>query len=1303
MADDCRSDDFIKVSVRVRPPAEILTGGGKLCVTTGNDGRSVCLLQPNYEERVFSFDAVFNEQTTQEAVFSSIGKRIIEGCVDGYNGTIFAYGQTGSGKTFTMLGPAGEESGLDQGRRGLIPRGIEYLFSLLERKREVRGDAFKYLCKCSFVELYNERLYDLLVSSASSQLKLRVDMQRGVFVEGAIEEIVSSSSEVHKVLQAGWMNRRIGETKMNRESSRSHAVFMLEIETQDMDGDLVNHKVARLNLVDLAGSERQKDAQSEGNTLKEANSINKSLSFLGRVIRTLSRRVSPGQPPVFVPYRDSQLTYLLKDSLGGNARTAVVANIHQNLRFFEETLSTLKFAEEVKKVRNKAVVNENVSGENVAALLREIQRMKEELRLLRDCSPRANITNELPPFDMDISASSSSDQWHERYKEAANEVVKCYAENEKLKNRLKQWKEYSGQQCSQVLSLRMQLRFREDSIKTLKASLNEKNIDTKHLDEMTRHLQEEIDSLKAQLEQRDKHQRKPSDDDVESSDHGRAEAFRKRLSAQASDRQPASVFESPSTDSELVIRRLRDDLAGAKSETARLQQETHEKDERHRREIERLQRVIEDGEIARKALNVRREQMNIVHDVTIKAMTPPRVAALQQQTPMSKKERRRTRFTPGTGSTEAVHASAARRSIVRPLLFSEEDDLPAEQTMPALPLDDLYAANQELEARLEKEEREHMRLELDVNRLDQLINERNLYIDKMEREVKTREADLCQQIADLQQRHDQIDARFRAQSKDLTETKSELSHLKTERARLDKELRANEIEFGELRNMCDARERAWQELSELLATSEEENVALRSKVETLQVLLEEQADRPSEFSGMVEPSLRECRPSLPKARVDRKRSSSISVDVNALQRKVSQLTEKSKDFDILMEECAKMREEQCRLMAKYENVKADCESALAERAMALSDIAKYEKDSERVAAQQAAQHAKLNDKITDLERRLVREAELAAERQNVADVEIDRLKFEIDELQTERAELQARLAAAKKQDALTSGAASVGRVTRSMAKTDAHVQALVDQMAEQDEIIASLQSTRDQQNAKMALLEAELARVTSEAEVKRESAVSEQVNKYQQKIDQFQQEFNVKTETLQAAQNRMTLAEQERVKAEKMLQKLKEQNNSLVSRLETSEKHCEQLKETAARLEALEKRSFEEQNRLRSDMESLREEKLNLNNTIAELRRRIDEEAEESARLASHANQRQKIHYVNDLRIRFADQEKLLDEAMRERAKLEKELAALKLGEPPKTRGEKVRLLRAASGSHASLASNNSADGKENVLPKPRK
>ncbi|MED6257343.1 hypothetical protein ATANTOWER_019517 [Ataeniobius toweri] len=460
--------DSIKVFVRVRPLTQgtgLTTDGDQsLCLNVSSPNTIRLLSKP--EPRTFTYDHVADMDTSQDSVFNSVARNIVESCMNGYNGTIFAYGQTGSGKTFTMLGPSELDNFTDE-LRGVIPRSFEYLFFLIGREVERSGKSKSFLCKCSFIEIYNEQIYDLL-DSASASLFLRENIKKGVFVEGAVEKFVNSAAEAYQVLSMGWRNRRVASTSMNRESSRSHAVFTMTLESKESRNEVVNIRRSQLNLVDLAGSERQKDTHTEGSRLKEASSINRSLMCLGQVIMALVD-VSNGKSR-HICYRDSKLTFLLKDSLGGNAKTYIIANVHPGSKCFGETLSTLQFAQRAKLIKNKAVINEDTQG-NVKQLQAEVKKLKEQLAqaltsLGGDSAPGG------PQPLMGPSAENQQDVLYKgKYMAAVRLWKKQNGEKKILLKKVAQLEEAWTQKDKFIHSSRMIIRFREDHISRLEKKL----------------------------------------------------------------------------------------------------------------------------------------------------------------------------------------------------------------------------------------------------------------------------------------------------------------------------------------------------------------------------------------------------------------------------------------------------------------------------------------------------------------------------------------------------------------------------------------------------------------------------------------------------------------------------------------------------------------------------------------------------------------------------------------------------------------------------------------------------------------
>ncbi|XP_039592110.1 kinesin-like protein KIF15-A isoform X2 [Polypterus senegalus] len=497
--------DAIKVFVRVRPPTQgsgLSTDGDlSLCLTVSSS--NTIRLHSKPEPKVFTYDHVADTAVSQEEVFSCVAKNIIESCMNGYNGTVFAYGQTGSGKTFTMLGPPDSDN-FTHNMRGIIPRSFEYLFFLINREIEKTGSSKSFLCKCSFIEIYNEQIFDLL-DSASASLFLRENIKKGVFVDGAVEKVVTSAAEAYQVLSMGWRNRRVASTSMNRESSRSHAVFTVTIESKETVNEIINIRSSQLNLVDLAGSERQKDTHSEGTRLKEAGSINRSLSCLGQVMMALVD-VSNGKSR-HICYRDSKLTFLLRDSLGGNAKTFIIANVHPGSKCFGETLSTLHFAQRAKLIKNKAVVNEDTEG-NVRQLQAELKKLKEQLSLItgQRMQGAGQLQQDISPLSSDVASTennASAALFRSRFLKAVSLWKKSENDKKNLLQKVAQLEDAWAKKDKFIQSTRMIVKFREDHVSRLEKTLKNGGSGLSRDDQnaLIGQLRQEIELLKEQVDQ----------------------------------------------------------------------------------------------------------------------------------------------------------------------------------------------------------------------------------------------------------------------------------------------------------------------------------------------------------------------------------------------------------------------------------------------------------------------------------------------------------------------------------------------------------------------------------------------------------------------------------------------------------------------------------------------------------------------------------------------------------------------------------------------------------------------------------
>ncbi|KAL5703004.1 TRAFAC class myosin-kinesin ATPase superfamily [Ranunculus cassubicifolius] len=375
----CVSDTGVKVLVRMRPPNK--NEEEEEMIVQKVTGDSLTILG-----QTFTFDSVSDTNSTQQEIFKVVGAPLVDNCLAGFNSSIFAYGQTGSGKTYTMWGPANAllEGNLANSQQGLTPRVFEQLFARIEEEQVRNADKqLQYQCRCSFLEIYNEQITDLLDPTQRS-LQIREDVKSGVYVENLTEELVRSMDDVTKILVKGFSNRKTGATSLNAESSRSHSVFTCVVESRckSASDGLSSIRVSRINLVDLAGSERQKLTGTAGERLKEAGNINRSLSQLGNLINILAEVSQTGKQR-HIPYRDSRLTFLLQESLGGNAKLAMICAISPAQSCKSETFSTLRFAQRAKTIKNKAVVNE-VTQDDVNVLREVIRQLKDELLRMKE-------------------------------------------------------------------------------------------------------------------------------------------------------------------------------------------------------------------------------------------------------------------------------------------------------------------------------------------------------------------------------------------------------------------------------------------------------------------------------------------------------------------------------------------------------------------------------------------------------------------------------------------------------------------------------------------------------------------------------------------------------------------------------------------------------------------------------------------------------------------------------------------------------------------------------------------------------
>ncbi|OAD62769.1 Kinesin-like protein KIF12 [Eufriesea mexicana] len=378
-------ENNINVVVRVRPlSSKEIKAGDDMAVQFPGDGQIYCEGFPSSGDKkgkLFSYNVVFEPTATQEDILQFSGiKKLIEMAVEGFSCTAFCYGQTGSGKTHTLTGPPEmfERMNPYSEQHGLVFRSFVYLFKLLQEKQECN-----FVLKASFLEIYNEKVIDLLNPGTSRKpLMVRWSKKtRGFFVENLFTVDCEELDDLLAVLEEGMRNRSVGSHNMNEHSSRSHSILTVSITSeQQMDNGVFISRQGKINFVDLAGSEMTKKTQSEGKTLEEANNINKSLMVLGYCIASLSDGKRKGG---HIPYRDSKLTKLLADSLAGNGVTLMVACVSPAKSNASETLNTLRYAARVKKIRTKPIVVMDPREALILSLKREVGALQTENEHLR--------------------------------------------------------------------------------------------------------------------------------------------------------------------------------------------------------------------------------------------------------------------------------------------------------------------------------------------------------------------------------------------------------------------------------------------------------------------------------------------------------------------------------------------------------------------------------------------------------------------------------------------------------------------------------------------------------------------------------------------------------------------------------------------------------------------------------------------------------------------------------------------------------------------------------------------------------
>ncbi|KAL7457249.1 hypothetical protein ACHAWC_008771 [Mediolabrus comicus] len=471
------SSEAIKVAFRLRPLNDREKQAGRKVCCAAHEDEGVIVLESKEYSKQFTFDAVFSETSTQRRIYDVAAAPVVESVLDGYNGTVFAYGQTGAGKSYTMEG-------------SIIPNTFEHIFDHIA----LNSAKDRYLVHASYYEIYNEEIRDLLVATATNKSQTSLELREsngGVYVQGLTTKVVKSVNEINSVLQDGKQNRSVGSTLMNSQSSRSHSIFSIVVECSSTD-DYGNENIraGKLNLVDLAGSERQSKTGATGERLKEATKINLSLSALGNVISALS----DGKQH-HVPYRDSKLTRILQDSLGGNTKTVMLANAGPADCNVDESLSTLRYANRAKNIKNKPLINQDPKDALLRGYQEEIAQLRQQLAQMSSSGAETQSPKLEASSDGGTSLQRKLEEEQKARLNSENNRIKLQKKLEDMEARLMVGGEIASNAAKQEAALRkanQELVAKQENDLLLQRKLNEQAEEKLDLEEKYYDVNEEV-------------------------------------------------------------------------------------------------------------------------------------------------------------------------------------------------------------------------------------------------------------------------------------------------------------------------------------------------------------------------------------------------------------------------------------------------------------------------------------------------------------------------------------------------------------------------------------------------------------------------------------------------------------------------------------------------------------------------------------------------------------------------------------------------------------------------------------------
>uniref|UniRef100_A0A8C0B0S7 Kinesin family member 15 n=1 Tax=Buteo japonicus TaxID=224669 RepID=A0A8C0B0S7_9AVES len=1225
--------DAIKVYVRVRPPSEgtVLTDGDQgLCLSVLSS--NTIRLHSKPEPKIFTFDYVANMETTQESVFSSVAKNIVESCMNGYNGTIFAYGQTGSGKTFTMMGPSDSDN-FTHSLRGVIPRSFEYLFFLIEREKEKAGSGKSFLCKCSFIEIYNEQIFDLL-DSASAGLFLREHIKKGVFVDGAVEQVLSSAAEAYQVLTMGWRNRRVASTSMNRESSRSHAVFTITVESMEKNKEIVNIRSSLLNLVDLAGSERQKDTHTEGLRLKEAGNINRSLSCLGQVITALVD-VGNGKQR-HICYRDSKLTFLLRDSLGGNAKTCIIANVHPGSRCFGETLSTLNFAQRAKLIKNKAVVNEDTQG-NVSQLQAEVKKLKEQL---------AQLTSVPSMRDM-----SKNINYMNNFLEAMLFWEKSEGEKKNLLEKIAQLEDLCAKKEKFIQSSKMIVKFREDHIVRLERLHKEGggSLLPKEQDDLLGELREELQTLREQMEQHPRIAKYAMENHNLREENKKLRSLQSVKKAQEIDAQTIAELEkafleasatekntggknmlmfSMEGNSLASVERLKARLLQTQSELASSKQEYEEFKEltkkKHMEQESELQSLRKANQHLENILEATKaykrqevSQLHKLHRETLKNITTP-----------TKAYQLRSRLVPRISPEILDYHSEEMDDILKEPVPPEVNEQAYEVIAEELKVAQEQVST--MQTKLDEEESKNIKLQQHINKLEHhsaqiqelLSSERNDW-NKERQELLEQMKSLEKQFQDSESKTDIL--------------KSEVYDLRIVLQSADKELSAVKLEYSAFR------EKQEKEISQLSGRHMDVQFQLDSVRLEHEKIIEEKASLQDDYDNLQEVAKFET-DQLKQQLEDRKQEAeAMKTELCNLLKLLKTEKEHNEKLTLQLQEDKENNSKQIQELRSSVNHKTESINGLTRE---LEDInCKY---NLVLAAKEESKG------IIENQEKKIEELREALERRQIADnIERDLL---CEDLHHTTDQLIRLTEASKKHDSLLQCA------QEDITKKEALIQELREQLGKMTE---ELEKRKNEYELKMKQIDCfvessscpktppnfdvNLAKLleTHEQEIADRRASAINLEHLVHELNEERRAKNYEILSDQKHPDVQYIKEKEEEIAEERLAKvyypshvsccfpavkLEETKNTL----KIKENTCLEMTLEMERTRALELKAFHEKEEIRSKLEETYEEKDRIGKEMDLLRKQVEFLAEENGKLLGHQNLNQKIQYLVKLKKDYA-------------------------------------------------------------------